>query len=786
MALAHPVWTFAPQWENGITERLEWLTDMLASIAGTEQRRCMRMAPRRFFEATFLLTGRERQSQDIYTFMAGGIDLYIPLWPEVVHLVAPLPAGSISIPVDPVDREFRNGDYVLLRQSAFDYEVVQVQDTSMGSLQLIANTTNTWGVGTAVYPLRLARFDEQPQYTKHTDTFWELAVKFRLIETADFPATPTLDSYQGFPVFNARPDESDDLTHGYQRKMSTLDNQVGIPKFLDMGGLGFTTQQYRWALAGRAAYAEFRRTLYMLRGRWKSFWLPTFMQDMTISQDIASGDNFIRIKEMGYTEFGGAVKGRKNIRIELTDGTHLYKEIVSSAPIGVGEERLALTDTFAANIPMSSIRSISYMALSRLDADAVEIQHETDGDGLTLCNVSTASAPNLREATEWNVPPILAYTGTPLGCLPPCDPVSQSAWTSNSIAQNGWMLNPDTHEIWVPPSSGILSSSGVLVGTRISSVTLDDLGEVYVPHTIFGSDFRSMIYPGFTYIPGIGPNGRMYLAGWDSEFNHRQFAMFDAATGEFLVGRDVTFEMPSSWLIEFHYMAKTNTLYAITYNFADTVIYIVDKDSLMPTYLTTLSNRLYKQGSPTLGPDGNLYFVLTDGTPSGSPSYKKSIYRFDGTAISLVYVNGIDVLSFISDPDSGTLWLGEDSSITGSALREMNLSGSLTGRSLAYIPSSSFIGYDARNHVMWRLAIVSSPLGAMYQYQMVDKTTGAINKVMDYYTSPILGNGATNSMVPSSGTPNALYLITIQYVFTPVFAIVGRAVKALVCNARNP
>ena len=55
-----PVWTIRPNWKGGILERLEWLTDVLASDTGVEQRRSVRPTPRRSFEITVNPTRNER------------------------------------------------------------------------------------------------------------------------------------------------------------------------------------------------------------------------------------------------------------------------------------------------------------------------------------------------------------------------------------------------------------------------------------------------------------------------------------------------------------------------------------------------------------------------------------------------------------------------------------------------------------------------------------------------------------------------------------------------------
>ncbi len=58
-------WPFAPDWSDGVQESLEWLTELLTSTSGVEQRRSLRLSPRRSFEAEFYAEGRERVLLDL-------------------------------------------------------------------------------------------------------------------------------------------------------------------------------------------------------------------------------------------------------------------------------------------------------------------------------------------------------------------------------------------------------------------------------------------------------------------------------------------------------------------------------------------------------------------------------------------------------------------------------------------------------------------------------------------------------------------------------------------------
>jgi hypothetical protein len=54
LRLTYPVFLSRPNWKSGITERLEWQTDVMISETGAEQRRPVRTYPRRSIEASFL------------------------------------------------------------------------------------------------------------------------------------------------------------------------------------------------------------------------------------------------------------------------------------------------------------------------------------------------------------------------------------------------------------------------------------------------------------------------------------------------------------------------------------------------------------------------------------------------------------------------------------------------------------------------------------------------------------------------------------------------------------
>src|SRR3546814_9546243 len=77
---AFPVWSIRPNWREGVLERLEWLTDVLSSTIGVEQRRALRVSPRRYIEITVNPTGNERSFLDLVLHKMGSDKWLFPLW----------------------------------------------------------------------------------------------------------------------------------------------------------------------------------------------------------------------------------------------------------------------------------------------------------------------------------------------------------------------------------------------------------------------------------------------------------------------------------------------------------------------------------------------------------------------------------------------------------------------------------------------------------------------------------------------------------------------------------
>ena len=381
-AVGARVWPVSPDWSNGVQESLTWLTDVLqANASGNTQHRGLRIAPRRRLAFELLAGGQERRTADMLLAGYGGAWL-LPIWPDGQRLVGTLASGIDIVPCATAGFDFVAGGQALIVDAVNAWEVVQIDSIAAGYLALTDPTLTAHGPIARLYPLRRARVQDGAEERLRSDDVGRRSITFDLIEPCDWPelASPTL--YLGHPVMDMPPEESDDPTASTSRLIEQVDYDAALPLAHDLAGRGLRSQRMAYKLFGRAEHTWLRSLLYTLHGRRVPIWIPSYAADLLPAATLAGGSTSLSIEWAGYTLFGKNQPNRKDVRIELLDGTVYYRRIDNAVEAGATETLTLSASLSGSAIAAGAIRRISFMALSTLASDEVEIDHVTDQDGV--------------------------------------------------------------------------------------------------------------------------------------------------------------------------------------------------------------------------------------------------------------------------------------------------------------------------------------------------------------------------------------------------------------------
>ncbi|MEX6145609.1 hypothetical protein AB6G46_15975 [Providencia hangzhouensis] len=373
----NPLWMYSPDWSERVTETLSWKTDVHISPTGAEQRVARRITPRRQFEFSVLVSDVARQQLENQLAMHGAGVWSLPLFTEGVLLQTDLAVGQTVIAYPHAD--------VLLAGISHLYLVQPEQVALLPIIALSADTVTisplnqAWYAGAVMYPVSLAVLTDMPPVTRFTDSLSRLQCRFRLQQANPFSASMPSVSYRGFPVWDLPADWQEDRKAEYQRQLLELDNGYGLPFRTDTANRAFYLQHHQWLLSGIESQVLLRQRLMWLRGRQRAVWCSHQTDDLT---PIAVNGYQLSVINTGLSLIQYQ-QGRRDLAVQLVDGTFIYGRIVNVQQVGEFEQ-LQLDVALPV---IEHIQCISFMTLCRQNTDDITITYHSGRDG--VAEVST-------------------------------------------------------------------------------------------------------------------------------------------------------------------------------------------------------------------------------------------------------------------------------------------------------------------------------------------------------------------------------------------------------------
>lgn len=205
----------------------------------------------------------------------------------------------------------------------------------------------------------------------------------------DFP-------YKGFDVLIAPPNEADNGQFQYERMLQDTDSDTAFPVRYDSADLAFAKQKYVWLMRNRADKIRLYKFFYRVYGRQKAFWVPSFVEDIRLLDDMSSATREMTISNIGIASVTGVDAQMCHIAVMLNNGQNRYRRVRNSLLINSKTEQLTLDDNFRTGLDVADVKMICFMRLMRLDNDLMEINHTTDMDGVATCGMVFKTAWDLR------------------------------------------------------------------------------------------------------------------------------------------------------------------------------------------------------------------------------------------------------------------------------------------------------------------------------------------------------------------------------------------------------
>lgn len=375
--LALPVWSVLPNWRDGISEFVEYLTDVSVSETGSTVTRTLREIPRRYFEFDFMRHGLSRARLDNMLLGIGKGELLLPLWHEQYRPVAGVFQGQTEIPFADGslhNREYGIGDLIIVTLGEpDDYEILTVQSVLSDRITLVSGPQKDWPAGSRIAPIRVATIAETGGLSNITDRVATARVRFKVEERDE-----GFGEYFGYcgPVWRFKTNWSSAVNIDHERLSYTFDNMTALPSTVDPGQRAVVVTRTRSLIRGRAEMVRLRRFIQAARGRARRFWLPSFTLDIEPVSGI--GGKTFSVKKSGFPEYAKSVQSpRMFIAVVFADGSPtIYREVTSYGELT--DTDVVEVDWKLPSVSLNDIERIQFISPARFDQDRFEFKHLTD------------------------------------------------------------------------------------------------------------------------------------------------------------------------------------------------------------------------------------------------------------------------------------------------------------------------------------------------------------------------------------------------------------------------
>jgi hypothetical protein len=362
------VWPLIPQRE--FTETLEWLTDVIPAKAA-EQRISLRPIARQGHGFQYLLDSEQVARARAFCKALGASEFLVPSW-EFRRYAGPVSVGAVSVPAETDYAPYAVGDTVVVWGGEDRVESRTVESVSPGSVGFASEPLERGYAAAIVMPARVSVFEQNFEVARRTGPLHRAQVRFLTTQYTDLSAAAaTFPQYRGHDVLTDRAVLLSDLTERYAREADRFDGSLGPVWRGPELDYPRQTGLISWSLDDAASLWPIRGWLDTRRGRWKGFWLPSWDVDFVLTATASAAATTLTVRDTGFRLLGVG-----DVRIELTNGTVLYRQVLSAAAgVSPGTEVLTLASATGTELTVSNVAGISLMTFMRLDADRVEVRH---------------------------------------------------------------------------------------------------------------------------------------------------------------------------------------------------------------------------------------------------------------------------------------------------------------------------------------------------------------------------------------------------------------------------
>lgn len=402
---------------NNITERLEFLTDIITSYDGSEQRLRLREFPRRFYSYDYIaMSEADAQWLKGVTRIRQSDTYYIPMWHQEIRLSSDcLNKNSKQLPIDDIYmNHLENIEWIEIfkrddvEQDGFftdlgvlsSNSVFKIKEITYGYITLtkeigeILLKDNTW-----IYPLRKCSLQPANQLDYMFSRGASVTLNFEDVLLDSSLVLPSvyneydydIDQFNRFKLpltynnkevflYSPRWEDDQDYYLKVEKNSEKLDNSTGGFLYDLKNASSYDIHTLPLVLRNLKMVDNLKRFFINQGGRYKSFYAPSWVTDFELYDDIVAGRNYFLTNYTAFYKYYTTNSRKKHIVVFTKDWKSYIFEIENYTYEkigGVKKGKVILKGTIDTTIYLRNIWMVSFFNLVRFDSDELTLNFET-------------------------------------------------------------------------------------------------------------------------------------------------------------------------------------------------------------------------------------------------------------------------------------------------------------------------------------------------------------------------------------------------------------------------
>lgn len=365
-------------WNSSLTSSFEFLTDIIMSGNGKEQRRAVRFEPRRRLEMTCNYKGEEKIQLD--RFMVRGLNQ--PCWVAeeqfVCYTAGYLFAEDFGVDIYGPRRYWMQPGRKVILSNGWRKETRTLAGATDGRLTFSDKSLNEFPANTKICPATLAYIEPTPRTTRLTSTVGTVKITAEVIPGGTWNLVNNNDTYYvgSREFFNYRNNwgSSPELQYTYERE--TVDFNFGMIEIFSPYNYSARIHKtvYTTKTADQAQnYIDF---FCRHRGRNREFLMQSFEPDVPYFA-VAAGSRSLLIEGTGFAyDYQGTTTHRRIIiRPRNGEPIHAQVDYIEALP-DTNTTAVWLTQDLPAgvNLAPAQVYGAGWVFVSRFATDRLDVE----------------------------------------------------------------------------------------------------------------------------------------------------------------------------------------------------------------------------------------------------------------------------------------------------------------------------------------------------------------------------------------------------------------------------